>query len=349
MQQTIAYELNWQLYLERDTHSTKHPIALHDGGAMQIDTLRYFVELARVGSFYGASKNVFISQQGLNRAISSLESELGVKLVERESRGVRLTSSGEVLLEHSTNLLHEYSDMLKDLYAQHTTSSVNDARLVIHMTYYPSQVSEPFVRSMKDSSSIKIVEEPFQQIIEGARTSDGSELFLCDLYGAHDRAGDFPDLVFDPMITTRGGIVWRDKPPLKVFGAVHREQIANMPLTVDSHREMMRFAEYIMQDYPLNDIRMGVANPKGRIEYTGMSDSVAAMYDSFGYELVQANPKLADKSLHFAPFSTPRSIAQVGFFYSKKARPNVRARHIIEVLREHIRNNYADYLEKYPL
>ena len=108
---------------------------------MQIDTLRYFVELARVGSFYGASKNVFISQQGLNRAISSLESELGVKLVERESRGVRLTSSGEVLLEHSANLLLEYSDMLKDLYAQHTTSSPDDARLVIHMTYYPSQVS----------------------------------------------------------------------------------------------------------------------------------------------------------------------------------------------------------------
>jgi len=316
---------------------------------MQIDTLRYFVELARVGSFYGASKNVFISQQGLNRAISSLESELGVKLVERGARGVRLTSSGEVLLAHSTILLHEYSDMLKDLYAKHTTSSSDDARLIIHMTYYPSQVSEPFVRSMKDSSSIRIVEEPFQQIIEGARKSDGSELFLCDLYGAYDRVREFPDLVFEPMITTQGGIIWRDKLPIAFLGAVHREQIADTPLTIDSHREMMRFVEYIMQDYPLNDIRMGVANPKGRIEYLGMSDGVAAMYDSFGYELIQANPKMADKSLNFTPFSTPRSIAQVGFFYNKKARPNVRARHIIEVLREHIRTKYADYLGKYPL
>ena len=133
---------------------------------MQIDTLRYFVELARVGSFYGASKNVFISQQGLNRAISSLESELGVKLVERESRGVRLTSSGEVLLEHSAKLLLEYSDMLKDLYAQHTTSSPDDARIVIHMTYYPSQVSEPFVRSMKDSRSIKIVDHTLNLCVD---------------------------------------------------------------------------------------------------------------------------------------------------------------------------------------
>ena len=280
--------------LKYSLRSIEYPTVLHDGGAMQIDTLRYFVELTRVGSFYGASKNVFISQQGLSRAISSLESELGVKLVERESRGVRLTSSGEVLLEHSVKLLLEYSDMLKDLYAQHATSSPEDARIVIHMTYYPSQVSEPFVRSMKDSRSIKIVEEPFQQIIEGARESDGSELFLCDLYGAHDRVSDFDDLVFEPVITTRGGIIWRGKPPIKILDAVHREQIANVPLTVDSHREMMRFAEYIMQDYPLNNIRMGVANPKGRIEYTISSDDVASLYDSFGYELIQASPKLAD-------------------------------------------------------
>ena len=65
---------------------------------MQIESLRYFIELARAGSFYGAAKNTFLSQQGLNKAITSLESELGVKLVERSRRGVRLTSEGEAFL-----------------------------------------------------------------------------------------------------------------------------------------------------------------------------------------------------------------------------------------------------------
>ena len=316
---------------------------------MDVDILKEFVSLYETCSFQDTADELSISQSSLTKHIHKLESELGVKLVERESRGVRLTSSGEVLLEHSSKLLLEYSDMLKDLYAQHATSSSDDARLVIHMTYYPSQVSEPFVRSMKDSRSIKIVEEPFLQIVEGARKSDGSELFLCDFYGAHERAGDFDDLVFEPVIATRGGIVWRGKPPIKILGAIHREQIADMPLTIDSHREMMRFAEFVMQDFPLNNIRMGIANPKGRIEYLSTADDVAAMYDSFGYELIQASPKLADKNLHFAPFSTPRSISQVGFFYSKKARPNVRARHVIEVLRQYIRTTYADYLQRYPI
>ena len=316
---------------------------------MQIDTLRYFTELARAGSFYGAAKNVFISQQGLNKAITSLESELGVRLIERENRGVRLTRAGEVLLEHTNTLLLEYSDMLKDLYAQHATTNSDNALLTIHMTYYPAQISEPFVRSMKSSDSISIVEEPFHQIIEGARASDGSELFVCDLYGAHNNLHSFDDLVFEPMIMTRSGIVWRGTSPVPTHGAVHREQLANVPLTIDSHREMRHLAEYVMEDYPLNNIRMGVANPKGRIEYLGLSDGVSALYDSFGYTLIQANPKLGGDDLHFTPFSTPRSITHVGFLYSKKARPNVRARHIIEVLRNFLRTNFADYLDQYPL
>lgn len=316
---------------------------------MHIDTLRYFVELARTGSFYGAAKSSYISQQGLSKAISSLESELGVKLVEREPRGVRLTSSGEVLLEHARTLLLEYSDTLKDLYAHHASESNDDTRLVIHMTYYPSRISEPFVRQMKSFNSICLVEEPFKQLVEGARNSDGSELFLCDIFGAYEQLANYPDLVFEPMVATRAGVIWGKNSPLKVRGAIHREQLADIPLSIDAHREMRRLAEYVMEDYPLRNIKMGLANPKARIEYAAAADDIALLYDSFGFALIQANPKLANADLHFTPFSTPRSVSQVGFFYNKKARPNVRARNLIEVLRSHLRTHYSDYLERYPL
>lgn len=316
---------------------------------MQIDTLRYFVELAQAGSFYGAAKSVFISQQGLNKAIASLEAELGVKLVERESRGVRLTGTGEVFLDHAKSLLHEYSNMLKDLYTEHASSGTEDGRLVVHMTYYPSQLAEAFVREMKAYGSLCLVEEPFQQVLEGARKSDGSELYLCDLHDAHDLASEFPDLIFEPVLATRAGVIWTDDAPLKTRGSVHREQLADVPLSVDSNREMMRLLEYIMEDHPLNNIRVGMANPKGRIEYAEASGDIALLYDSLGYTLIQSNKQLANKSLHFAPFSTPRAISRVGFFYNKMARPNVRARHLIEVLKRHLGTHLSAYLAKYPL
>lgn len=316
---------------------------------MQIDVLRYFVELARVGSFYGAAKNIFISQQGLSKAIGALESELGVALIERESRGVRLTSAGEVFLAHANSILADYSSMLDELYAQHRIATPHDTRLVTHVTYYPSQISEPFVRHMQVVESVNVVEEPFQQIVDGATASDGSELFLCDFYGAEARKSDYPDLIFEPLVSSRSGVLWKDGSPLAHSKAIHREQLADIPLAIDSHREMRRLAEYIMQDYPLNNIRLGVANPRARIEYSNAADNMALLFDSFGFMLARLNPNIPTDGWHFTPFSTPRAQMQIGFLYSKHARPNVRARHGIDMLRAFLHDTYADYFDRFPL
>ena len=40
---------------------------------MQIESLHYFIALARAGSFYRAAKDVFISQQGLSKAIGAID------------------------------------------------------------------------------------------------------------------------------------------------------------------------------------------------------------------------------------------------------------------------------------
>ena len=42
---------------------------------MNIETIRYFEEVARAESFY-AAKRLAVSQQGLNKALTSVEREL---------------------------------------------------------------------------------------------------------------------------------------------------------------------------------------------------------------------------------------------------------------------------------
>jgi LysR family transcriptional regulator, hydrogen peroxide-inducible genes activator len=68
--------------------------------AMERPTLRqleYFIALAERLNFRKAAESCFVSQPSLSAQIAQLEAHLGVKLFERDRRGVQLTPGGESL------------------------------------------------------------------------------------------------------------------------------------------------------------------------------------------------------------------------------------------------------------
>jgi len=69
---------------------------------MELRHLRYFVAVAEEGSLLAAAeRRLHTSQPSLSRQIRDLESEIGVKLLERQARGVALTTAGKVFLDHA--------------------------------------------------------------------------------------------------------------------------------------------------------------------------------------------------------------------------------------------------------
>jgi DNA-binding transcriptional LysR family regulator len=69
--------------------------------------LRYFVAVAEELNFGRAAERLHIAQPVLSRQIRSFESELGVQLFARDSRGTQLTAAGKQLLEDARFLLAE--------------------------------------------------------------------------------------------------------------------------------------------------------------------------------------------------------------------------------------------------
>ncbi len=72
---------------------------------LEVRQLRYFVAVAEELHFGRAATRLGMAQPPLSRAIRNLERQLGVALLERTTRQVRLTAAGEVLLRDARTAL----------------------------------------------------------------------------------------------------------------------------------------------------------------------------------------------------------------------------------------------------
>lgn len=69
-----------------------------------------FNAVARTGNISRASKELFISQPAISKAIKKLEDNLDTRLFIRNSRGVFLSEEGKILYEHTKNAFQEIEE-----------------------------------------------------------------------------------------------------------------------------------------------------------------------------------------------------------------------------------------------
>lgn len=119
---------------------------------MDIKQLKYFYVIAEEGQITSAAKRLNMAQPPLSYQLKSLEDELGVKLVERGSRNIKLTEAGHILYKRAKQILSltkSTEDELKDFKeGSHGTLSIGtvsssgaallDSRLSRFHSKYPN-------------------------------------------------------------------------------------------------------------------------------------------------------------------------------------------------------------------
>jgi len=80
---------------------------------MDLDQLKGFYYVARLGSFTEAAERLYLTQPAISLQVKALERELGERLLERSRRRVRLTAAGEVILAHAEEVLRKVDELEK--------------------------------------------------------------------------------------------------------------------------------------------------------------------------------------------------------------------------------------------
>lgn len=164
---------------------------------MEFSQLRTFAAVARTGSISRAAAELGYSQSALSRQLQALEADLGVPLLERQARGIRLTRHGEALLPHAREVLRSVAQARVD------AAEAGEAQVRLRVGSVPSATASLVV------PALAVLERTSPGLAVGLRQGSAAGLVgavaageldaAVVLAGPEDRSR--PGLVSEPVLT----------------------------------------------------------------------------------------------------------------------------------------------------
>jgi len=96
--------------------------------------MRVFVKVADLGSFAKAAAHLDVSNAVVTRHVADLESKLGTRLLNRTTRSLSLTESGQVYLEKVRNIIDELEDV-EQMVVERSHEPVGTLRIVVPVVF----------------------------------------------------------------------------------------------------------------------------------------------------------------------------------------------------------------------
>src|SRR5215813_15239388 len=95
---------------------------------IDLNSLAIFAKVAEARSFSEAARRLKMPVSTVSRRVAELEDQLGIRLLERSTRQLRLTELGAEVLEHAVRGV-ELSDAIETIVSNRRTSVCGTLRL----------------------------------------------------------------------------------------------------------------------------------------------------------------------------------------------------------------------------
>lgn len=151
---------------------------------MNIQHLRYAVEVEKTRSITEAAENLYMGQPNLSRAIRELESVLNIKVFDRTSKGIVPTSQGEEFLHYARSILAQFDEMTAHYQQPHDHPQA--LRLSVPRASYISQAFASFAQKADPRLVLDYKETNALRAIRNV-TEDGYELGIVRYQASYEK------------------------------------------------------------------------------------------------------------------------------------------------------------------
>jgi DNA-binding transcriptional LysR family regulator len=239
---------------------------------VELRHLRYFVAVAEMENVSRAAmQRLHVSQPSLSRQIRDLEDEMGVQLLERTAKSVRLTDAGRAFLDEARAIL------------KHTDDAVGKVRAIagkreteLHIGDWPlatGRIMPALLRAFQQAMpnvKMKVHDWPVEKNIAGVR--DGRLQLAIILPPL--KANALEELRFERLLTARVCLAVSPDHPFARRQSVSLADAAREPFIGLMREEYPRYLEY------LNAIFARVSDKPRMVEehdgWSGVFSAVAA-------------------------------------------------------------------------
>jgi DNA-binding transcriptional LysR family regulator len=196
---------------------------------MQLDQLKYLIEVAKTSSISEASQNLHVSQSAISQSITHLESELGVKIFIRSRQGTIPTPDGKKIIKKAFEVLQkieeleaEAKDSTKTITGELKLSTIPGLMLTIIKTLRIFKEAYPKVNiEIKEKGSHDIITDLVQNKADIGLTVMYDELFQMTT-----------NLEFKRLMDGQVKVYVRKDSPLAFSEKVHPQELIRYPIVL---------------------------------------------------------------------------------------------------------------------
>ena len=200
---------------------------------MTFKQLQYIVEIYNCGSMNRAAQKLYVSQTAISSSIKMLEDELGVKLFQRTTHGIKYTDEGIRFVSYASSLLSE-KERIESMYTSGGTDQ-NKLSFAISSQRFLF-VQDAVLRLSYNSGDagfhITYRETNLQQVIDDVKStrSDIGVISItryAEAFLLHQL--DLAHLIFHPLSKVYPRIFCRSGHPLTEKTLIHEEDLKDFP------------------------------------------------------------------------------------------------------------------------